>query len=90
MMTRVVLELPDVLARKARKAGVLKRDAIRSLVEDEILRRKAARRLARVSARLQAAWDGPPLNDEQVRAEVNQVIAEVRAEGRAKPHAPPS
>jgi hypothetical protein len=87
-MARVVLDLPAPLARRAKKAGVLNRDTMRSLVEDELRRRRAARSLARLSARLRAAYDGPPLTDEQAREEVNQVIAEVRADGRGKPHAP--
>lgn len=89
-MPRIVLELPSVLARNARKAGILNGGTMRALVEDELRRRKAARALARAAARLRATYGGPPLTEEQARAEVNEVIAEVRVERRAKPHAPGS
>lgn len=86
-MTRVVLELPDVLARSARKAGVLNGDIIRSLVKDELRRRKAARSLAEAMRRLHAVPEDVRMTEEERRRYVNEVIAEVRAKARTNSNA---
>lgn len=76
-MTEVTLSLPDELAQRAQKAGLLSDRAIQALLEDA-MRRNAGRRLLEVAERLHAAGVAP-MSDEEIVAEVKAVRAERRA-----------
>ena len=76
-MTELVLKLPDELAQRAQRAGLLSDSAIQQLLEDA-MRRKAGLGLLRAAARVHAAGI-PPMNDEEVVAEVKAVRAERRS-----------
>ncbi len=76
-MTTIQIELPDDLAQRAKKEGLLSDSAIQRLLE-EAMRRDAGRRLRAVAERVQAAGI-PPMSDEEIVAEVKAVRAERRA-----------
>jgi hypothetical protein len=76
-MTELVLKLPDELAQRARRAGLLSDGAIQQLLEDAI-RRQAGQRLLAVADRVHAAGI-PPMSMEEIDAEVKAVRAERRA-----------
>lgn len=76
-MTMVEITLPDELAQRARKAGLLSDAAIQELLEDA-MRRQAGRRLLDVAERIHAAGI-PPLSMEEIDAEVKAYRAERRA-----------
>jgi hypothetical protein len=78
-MTKTEIKLPDELARRARRAGVLSDSAIRELLE-EAMRRQAGRRLLDVAERIQAAGIAP-LSMDEIDVEVKAVCAERRARG---------
>jgi hypothetical protein len=61
-ITELVVRLPDDLAERAKKAGLLADGAIQRLLEDT-MRREAGRRLLQVAGRLHAAGV-PPMSDE--------------------------
>lgn len=75
-MTKWVVKLPDELAQRARKAGLLSDGAIQRLLE-EAMRGAAGQQLLAVSERLHAAGIAP-LSDEEIVAEVKAVRAERR------------
>ncbi|HUL92136.1 MAG TPA: hypothetical protein VLV56_07285 [Burkholderiales bacterium] len=77
-MTELVITLPDDLAERARKQGLLTDEAIRELLEQAV-RRAAGRKLLEIAKRLQAA-SLPPMSEE----EIVQLVREVRAERRAR------
>ena len=90
-MARVTVELPDALASKARAAGILASAKVAELIREELRRREAAKELGEVMNRLQAVTDADdPKTEEEQRRFVNEVIAEVRAEARARQDAPRS
>ena len=76
-MTELVVKLPDDLAERARRAGLLTDTAIQRLLE-EAMRREAGRRLQEVAERLHAAGV-PPMSEEEIVAEVKAARAERRA-----------
>jgi cytochrome P450 len=76
-MTRITVSLPDDVAERAKKAGLLSDRAIRQLLEDA-MRREAGRKLLEVADQLRAA-EIPPMSDEEIVAEVKTVRAERRA-----------
>jgi hypothetical protein len=79
-MTHLTVNLPDELAQRAKKAGLLSDEAIQRLLEDA-MRREAGRKLLDIANRLHAA-DIPPMSDEEIVAEVKAVRAERRARQR--------
>ena len=80
-MTTLKLNLPDDLAQRAQRAGLLTDTAIQKLLEDA-MRRDAGRRLLGIAQQLHAA-NIPPMTDEEVVAEVKAVRAERRARNQA-------
>jgi hypothetical protein len=76
-MTELVIRLPDELAQRARRAGLLSDAAIQELLE-EAMRRRAGRRLLDVAQHIQAAGI-EPMSMEEIDAEVKAVRAERRA-----------
>lgn len=76
-MTELVVKLPDDLAQRAQRAGLLSDSAIQRLLE-EAMRREAGRQLLDAAARIQAARIAP-MSDEEIVAEVKAVRAERRA-----------
>jgi hypothetical protein len=81
-MTEVLVRLPDELAQRARRAGLLSDSAIQELLEDA-MRRQAGRRLLDVAERIHAAGI-PPMSMEEIDAEVKAVRAERRARQAAE------
>jgi predicted transcriptional regulator len=82
-MTELVVKLPDELAKRAQRLGLLSDTAIQRLLEDA-MRREAGRQLLQSVERIQAAGI-PPMSDEEIVAEVKAVRAERRARQGSKP-----
>lgn len=82
-MTELVVKLPDELAKRAQRLGLLSDSAIQRLLEDA-MRREAGRQLLQSAERIQAAGI-PPMSDEEIVAEVKAVRAERRARQGSKP-----
>ncbi|MCX7364881.1 MAG: hypothetical protein NTV97_24010 [Alphaproteobacteria bacterium] len=76
-MTELTIKLPDELAQRARRAGLLSDGAIQELLEDA-MRRQAGRQLLEVAERIHAAGI-EPMSMEEIDAEVKAVRAERRA-----------
>ena len=76
-MTEVMVKLPDELAQRAKRAGLLTDSAIQRLLE-EAMRREAGQRLLQVAQRLQAAGV-EPMSEDEIVAEVKAARAERRA-----------
>ena len=81
-MTIIKIELPDGLAERASKAGLLSDAAIQQLLE-EAMRRQAGRALLDMARRLQAAGIEPMTMDE-IDAEVKVARRERRERETAK------
>lgn len=82
-MATLELELPDQLARDARKAGLLSAKAIEDLLREAIRKRTAQEFLA--VADHVAAAKIPPMSEEEIQAEVNAVRkAKRRARARRR------
>lgn len=82
-MATLELELPDQLARDARKAGLLSAKAIEDLLR-EAIRKRAAQEFLAVADRVAAAKI-PPMSEEEIQAEVNAVRkAKHRARARRR------
>jgi post-segregation antitoxin (ccd killing protein) len=77
-MTELVVRLPDELAQRARKAGLLSDSAMQRLFE-EAIRREAGRKLLTIAEGLHAAGIAP-MNDEEIVAEVKATRAERRSD----------
>lgn len=71
-MTELKVRLPDRLAREAREAGLLSPRAIQRLLREAMRRRAAAREFLSVADRVAAAGV-PPMNAEEIQAEVDAV-----------------
>lgn len=84
-MTELVVKLPDELAQRAQRAGLLSDSAIQRLLEDA-MRREAGHKLLEAASRVHAAGI-PPMSDEEIVAEVEAVRAERRSR-QAKPQDP--
>jgi hypothetical protein len=67
-MTEVTLTLPDELARQARQAGLLKPDALETLLRDAM----RSQRLERLRAARKTLADDPlpPMTTEEIQAEI--------------------
>ncbi len=70
----VEIRLPDELAERAKRAGLLSDEAIRSLLEDA-MRRRAGRAFLDVAQRIHHAGI-PPMSDDEIVAEVKTARAE--------------
>lgn len=82
-MATLELELPDQLARDARKAGLLSAKAIEELLR-EAIRKRAAQEFLAVAHRVATARI-PPMSEEEIQAEVNAVRkAKRRARARRR------
>ncbi len=81
-MTKLMLMLPDELALRAERAGLLSDSVIQRLLEDA-MRREAGRKLLEVAARVQAAGIAP-VSDEEIVEEVKAVRADRRERGNEK------
>lgn len=82
-MATLELKLPDQLARDARKAGLLSAKAIEELLR-EAIRKRAAQEFLAVADRVAAA-KVPPMNEEEIQAEVSAVRkAKRRARARRR------
>jgi hypothetical protein len=77
-MTELLITLPDDLAERARKQGLLTDEAIGQLLEQAV-RGAAGRKLLEIAERLQTT-SLPPMSEE----EIVQLGREVRAERRAR------
>ena len=75
-MKAITVELPDTLAKKAEKEGLLAPDAFAEVVK-EAIRLRAVRRLRETAKRLHAA-NFPPMTMDEIQAIVNEVRAEMR------------
>jgi hypothetical protein len=75
-MTEVTLKLPDDLAQQARQAGLLKPQALETLLR-EAMRARRADRLFETMSRLRS--QDPPLTEEDVQAEIQAARAARRA-----------
>lgn len=80
-MATLELELPDQLARDARKAGLLSAKAIKDLLRDAI-RKRAAQEFLAVADRVAAAKI-LPMSEEEIQAEVN-AVREAKRRARAR------
>jgi hypothetical protein len=73
-MTKIEIELPEELAHRARRAGLLSEGAIERLLE-EAMRRQAGRALVDVARRTQKA-SIPPLSTGQIDTDMKSVPAD--------------
>jgi Arc/MetJ family transcription regulator len=76
IMTRIQIVLPDQLAEEAQNAGLLKPDAIETMLR-ESLRRRAVDELFEAMDRMAAA-NFPPMTLDEIQQEVNAVRAQRR------------
>ena len=80
-MLEVKLNLPDQIAREARRAGLLSGQAIERLIE-EAVRREAGKRLLDAMQRMREA-NVPPLTEKDIADEVKAVRAARKKSGAA-------
>lgn len=81
-MTTLEINLPDSLAKEAKKAGLLTPEAIEQMVR-EAIRQRALGELKQAMDRM-AAVDGPIMTPEEIQEEIKAARAERRArEARA-------
>jgi hypothetical protein len=81
-MTRVnvEIELPDALAKQAKKAGLLEPEALERMVREALLARRVED-LAQAREVL-AASPLPPMTPEEIQAEIDAYRADVRRAAR--------
>jgi hypothetical protein len=87
-MTTVEISLPEELAERAKRAGLLSDSVIQQLLEDA-MRRRAGRALLDIAKRIHDEAV-PPMSDDEVVAEVKAVRAERRARRDSDPRSPQS
>ena len=75
----VTLNLPDDLARRAQREGLLSTEAVQRMLEDA-MRRAAGQKLLNVAGKIHSAGI-EPMNDEEIAAEVRVYRANKRAQG---------
>ena len=83
MSITIKLDLPEDVAAEARAAGLLEPEPLAELVNSELQRRRAGRRLIELMDRLHAV-PGEPMSMEEIDAEVKAVRAARR--GREAGH----
>lgn len=76
-MTTIQIELPEATVQAAREAGLLTTQALESLLNEAIRRRRAADALLSIADRVAAAGI-PPMPMEDINAEVKAARAERR------------
>jgi hypothetical protein len=76
----VEIELPDTLARQAKKAGLLEPEALERMVREALLARRVED-LAEARDVL-AAKPLPPMTPEEIQAEIDAYRADVRRAAR--------
>jgi hypothetical protein len=74
-MTEVTLTLPDDLAQQARKAGLLRPEALAALLRDAMRERRIERLFATMD---KLAELKPPLTEAEIAAEIEAARAERR------------
>lgn len=74
-MTRLTIELPDQLAERAKKEGLLAPGALKGLIE-EALRRRTGKRFLETLDRLSSIE--PRLTPEEIQAEIDAARRERR------------
>jgi hypothetical protein len=80
-MTRIQIDLPDATAHAAQAAGLLTPDALNQLLS-EALKSRSLDRLD--AARQKLAFDPlPPMNEDEIQAEIAAYRAEKRAATRS-------
>ena len=76
----VEIELPDTLAKQAKKAGLLEPDALERMVREALLARRVEN-LAQARDIL-ATNPLPPMTPEEIQAEIDAYRADVRRAAR--------
>ena len=76
-MTEVTVSLPDGLAKKASRAGLLTPQAIEELLR-EAIRKRAVGELFEAMERMHAV-PGTPMTEDEIQAEIDAVRAARRA-----------
>jgi hypothetical protein len=69
LMTKIEIELPDATVKAARKAGLLKPDALQRLLTDAMKRRQVAEGLLSIADRVAKAGIAP-MTMKEITAEV--------------------
>jgi hypothetical protein len=87
-MTTIEISLPEDLAERAKRAGLLSDNVIQQLLEDA-MRRRAGRALLDIAKRIHDDAV-PPMSDDEIVAEVKAVRAERRARQNSAPGSPES
>ncbi len=75
-MTEVTVTLPDNLAQRARKAGLLRPEALAALLRDAMRERRIERLFSTMDKLAQLQ---PPLTEDEIAAEIEAARAERRA-----------
>jgi hypothetical protein len=75
-MTEVTVTLPDDLAQQARKAGLLRPEALAALLRDAMRERRIERLFSTMDKLAQLK---PPLTEDEIAAEIEAARAERRA-----------
>ncbi len=75
-MTEVTVTLPDDLAQQARKAGLLRPEALAALLRDAMRERRIERLFSTMDKLAQLQ---PPLTEDEIAAEIEAARAERRA-----------
>ncbi len=83
-MTTITLELPEDLAAKARKAGLLRPERSAELIS-RLLRIESMDRFLAWGDKLRVANGGALLTEEEIMAEVKAARAERRVQDRETP-----
>jgi hypothetical protein len=88
IMTTIEISLPEDLAERAKRAGLLSDGVIQQLLEDA-MRRRAGRALLDIAKRVHDEAV-PPMSDDEIVAEVKAARAERRARQNSAPGSPES
>jgi hypothetical protein len=75
-MTEVTVTLPDDLAQQARKAGLLRPEALAALLRDAMREQRIERLFSTMDKLAQLE---PPLTEDEIAAEIEAARAERRA-----------
>ncbi|MFZ4694573.1 MAG: hypothetical protein ACOYMV_05535 [Verrucomicrobiia bacterium] len=75
---KLIVDVPDRLADEARQAGIFERERFSSMLERELVRRKAAGELFGILREVNAV-SGKPMAADEVQSEIDAVRSERRA-----------
>ncbi len=78
MTLKLAIDVPETLAKKARRAGIFERDKFSSMLERELERRKFADEFFQMLEKVHAV-PGEPMTDKEIQAEIDASRAERRA-----------